>query len=64
MLILSLKLTNQIDCGSLCQKIQEAFHKIGPISDPHNKVLTINLNDIIDSQEISQPLAIEYKPDC
>ena len=61
MLILSLKLSDQIDCAVLCKKIQDSLIRVGPIHNTENKLLTITISDIIDSQQTIPVSLIEHK---
>ena len=61
MLLTTIKLSGQIDCNTLCQKIQVALNRIGPLDNLDNKIMTINITDIIDSNSDIGPPKIEYK---
>lgn len=61
MLILTVSLKDNIDCNTLCKRLQESIQKNLRAEDIDRKIITVNLNDIVDSQQISGPRLIESK---
>lgn len=61
MLLTAITLNKNIDCNKLCEMIISALNKQASEGSMENKVLSISLNSIIDSQTITKPLLIEYK---
>ncbi|NDB55798.1 hypothetical protein EB169_08235 [archaeon] len=61
MLILTVSLKDNIDCNTLCKRLQESIQKNLRAEDIDRKIITVNLNDIVDSQQISGPRMIESK---
>jgi hypothetical protein len=61
MLILTVSLKDNIDCNTLCKRLQESIQQNLRAEDIDRKIITVNLNDIVDSQQISGPRMIESK---
>ena len=61
MLILTVSLKDNIDCNTLCKRLQESIQQNLRAEDIDRKIITVNLNDIVDSQQISGPRLIESK---
>lgn len=61
MLLVSFSLGAQIDCGVLCQKIQNAIVSLGHIENPYDKLLTISISDVSDGTIVNKIPLIEYK---
>lgn len=61
MIILNLSLKDNIDCGYLCKRLQDELNRHLSSHQVDNKVLTIYLNDIIDSNTTTSIKTIESK---
>lgn len=61
MLILTVSLKDNIDCNTLCKRLQESIQQNLRAEDIDRKIITVNLNDIVDSQQISGSRMIDSK---